>query len=328
MRLISVGIPTLFTHNQRRSTPTCRTAAPTASGSRSPTSRGSARPRSPGSSPAQPFHSLADFWNRAHVSRPVTERLVLAGGFDTIYGIDTVGAAVDPGRPRHRGLRAAHAPEGGRRGARGYGSADDTDRTNSDVGDVGMPGNGPNGARSEARDGAHAEAGDSGMRDVELDAKGSGMRNAELDAKGSGMRDAESGDGAGPHYGPLTTLTSAGLGRRGRVTRRDLLLHVAELDRWSRATAVAGKRVRTGTTASPASAWAPSAARGSGPASATYAGTRLVRRRRADRDRRTRLGVGRQGAEPAGQPRPARSPVTVDRSTSGRERIGRHRGGS
>ena len=79
---------------------------------------------------AQPFHSLADFWNRAHVSRPVTERLVLAGGFDTIYGIDTVGAAVDPGRPRHRGLRAAHAPEGGRRGARGYGSADDTDRTN------------------------------------------------------------------------------------------------------------------------------------------------------------------------------------------------------
>ena len=60
----------------------------------------------------------------------------------------------------------------------------------------------------------------------------------------------------------------------------------------------------------------------------TYAGTRLVRRRRADRDRRTRLGVRRQGAEPAGQPRPARSAVTVDRSTSGRERIGRHRGGS
>src|SRR4029079_10028804 len=94
-------------------------------------------------------------------------------------------------------------------GARGYGSADDTDGTNSDVGDVGMRGNGPDGARSEARDGAHGEAGDSGMRDVELNAKGSGMRDVELDPKGSGMRDAESGDGAGPHYGPLTTLTSA-----------------------------------------------------------------------------------------------------------------------
>src|SRR4029453_17898441 len=59
------------------------------------------------------------FWNRAHVSRPVTERLVLAGGFDTVYGIDAVGAAVDPGhahRPRHRGVRAAHAPGGGARG--------------------------------------------------------------------------------------------------------------------------------------------------------------------------------------------------------------------
>ncbi|HVD24320.1 MAG TPA: DNA polymerase III subunit alpha, partial [Lapillicoccus sp.] len=51
----------------------------------------------------QPYHSLADFWTRAHVSRPVTERLVLAGGFDTVYGIDTIGAAVAPGhahRPR------------------------------------------------------------------------------------------------------------------------------------------------------------------------------------------------------------------------------------
>ena len=35
----------------------------------------------------QPFFSLADFWNRAHVSRPVVERLVLAGGFDSLYGM-------------------------------------------------------------------------------------------------------------------------------------------------------------------------------------------------------------------------------------------------
>ncbi|WP_336029730.1 DNA polymerase III subunit alpha [Geodermatophilus sp. FMUSA9-8] len=34
----------------------------------------------------QPYRSLPDFWNRASVSRPVVERLVLAGGFDSLYG--------------------------------------------------------------------------------------------------------------------------------------------------------------------------------------------------------------------------------------------------
>ncbi|QIG42579.1 DNA polymerase III subunit alpha [Nocardioides anomalus] len=37
---------------------------------------------------ARPYHSLTDFWQRARVSRPVVERLVLAGGFDAVYGID------------------------------------------------------------------------------------------------------------------------------------------------------------------------------------------------------------------------------------------------
>ncbi|HEU5455019.1 MAG TPA: OB-fold nucleic acid binding domain-containing protein, partial [Nocardioides sp.] len=36
---------------------------------------------------ARPFHSLTDLWHRARVSRPVLERLVLAGGFDSVYGI-------------------------------------------------------------------------------------------------------------------------------------------------------------------------------------------------------------------------------------------------
>ncbi len=35
----------------------------------------------------RPYHSLTDFWHRAQVSRPVVERLVLAGGFDSLYGI-------------------------------------------------------------------------------------------------------------------------------------------------------------------------------------------------------------------------------------------------
>jgi error-prone DNA polymerase len=35
----------------------------------------------------RPFSSLSDFWHRAAVSRPIVERLVVAGGFDALYGI-------------------------------------------------------------------------------------------------------------------------------------------------------------------------------------------------------------------------------------------------
>ena len=35
----------------------------------------------------RPYASLSDFWHRAQVSRPVAERLVVAGAFDTLYGL-------------------------------------------------------------------------------------------------------------------------------------------------------------------------------------------------------------------------------------------------
>ena len=35
----------------------------------------------------RPYASLTDFWNRAQVSQPVAEKLILAGGFDGMYGI-------------------------------------------------------------------------------------------------------------------------------------------------------------------------------------------------------------------------------------------------
>ncbi len=35
----------------------------------------------------RPYSSLSDFWHRAAVSRPVAERLVVAGGFDSLYGL-------------------------------------------------------------------------------------------------------------------------------------------------------------------------------------------------------------------------------------------------
>ena len=40
----------------------------------------------------RPFGSLADFWHRASVSRPVVERLVLTGAFDAVYGLHPDGA--------------------------------------------------------------------------------------------------------------------------------------------------------------------------------------------------------------------------------------------
>ncbi len=48
---------------------------------------------------ARPYHSLSDFWHRARVSRPVVERLVLAGGFDATYGLGDTSAAT-PETPR------------------------------------------------------------------------------------------------------------------------------------------------------------------------------------------------------------------------------------
>ena len=48
----------------------------------------------------QPYRSLADFWHRASVARPVVERLVLAGGFDSLYGFGVRDR--EAGRPTHR----------------------------------------------------------------------------------------------------------------------------------------------------------------------------------------------------------------------------------
>jgi error-prone DNA polymerase len=55
----------------------------------------------------QPYVTLADFWRRAQVSRPVVERLVMAGGFDSIYGLSrhsgTMGTSGGSGTTGRRG---------------------------------------------------------------------------------------------------------------------------------------------------------------------------------------------------------------------------------
>ena len=53
---------------------------------------------------ARPFHSLTDLWHRARVSRPVLERLVLAGGFDSVYGLGSQQAVRRRGKVTRRDL--------------------------------------------------------------------------------------------------------------------------------------------------------------------------------------------------------------------------------
>ncbi|HEX4698452.1 MAG TPA: OB-fold nucleic acid binding domain-containing protein, partial [Actinomycetes bacterium] len=49
----------------------------------------------------RPYGSLADFWHRASVSRPVVERLVLTGAFDSLYALGSVVTGTSStGRPR------------------------------------------------------------------------------------------------------------------------------------------------------------------------------------------------------------------------------------
>jgi error-prone DNA polymerase len=54
---------------------------------------------------SRPYHSLTDFWHRAQVSRPIAERLVLAGAFDSLYGIGSSGPGLGSVRRRTRVTR-------------------------------------------------------------------------------------------------------------------------------------------------------------------------------------------------------------------------------
>jgi error-prone DNA polymerase len=105
---------------------------------------------------ARPYHSLTDFWHRARVSRPIVERLVLAGGFDGVYGIgspigvrrrgkvtrrdlllqvadlDRHSRAVDrAGKGRGRGLTGSTAASVRAVAAANRNSTDDQDRENA-----------------------------------------------------------------------------------------------------------------------------------------------------------------------------------------------------
>ena len=52
----------------------------------------------------RPYATLSDFWHRAGASRPVVERLVLAGAFDSLYGLDSAVPVRRRGRVTRRDL--------------------------------------------------------------------------------------------------------------------------------------------------------------------------------------------------------------------------------
>jgi len=74
----------------------------------------------------RPYSTLADFWKRAAVSQPIAERLVLAGAFDAVHGIDLSHARESGASLRRRGqvtrrdlmLQVADLARGGPRRAR------------------------------------------------------------------------------------------------------------------------------------------------------------------------------------------------------------------
>ena len=78
-----------------------------ASGCRSPTSKASTTQEIARIVAGRPYGSLSDFWHRAAVSRPIAERLVLAGGFDSLYGIGSTLPVKRRGRITRRDLLAA-----------------------------------------------------------------------------------------------------------------------------------------------------------------------------------------------------------------------------
>ena len=52
----------------------------------------------------QPYASLSDAWQRSGMSRPIAERMIVAGAFDSLYGLDLPAAARRRGRLTRRDL--------------------------------------------------------------------------------------------------------------------------------------------------------------------------------------------------------------------------------
>ena len=169
---------------------------------------------------ARPFHSLTDFWHRARVSRPVVERLVLAGGFDAVYGIDLPSTGVHRrSRVTRRDLllqvaeldRHARAIE---RAGRGRGLAGRSVRSGGS-----RPGSR---ARAVADDAAARNSSDPRVRESVAELERHPLGQAGVWARAAAQSKATAGTAAG-RLGPAhpRARRRAGRGRGVRAARDD-----------------------------------------------------------------------------------------------------------
>ena len=106
--------PRRYRRDRRPTTGLRPTAAATASGSSLADVKGITEAEVARIVAGRPYASLADFWHRAAVSRPVVERLVVAGAFDALYGLGTCHLPARPGPPPRPGHPARPAAAGRR----------------------------------------------------------------------------------------------------------------------------------------------------------------------------------------------------------------------
>ena len=92
----------------------------------------------------RPYGSLSDFWHRARVSRPIVERLVLTGAFDSLYGIGLSAPVRRRGRITRRDLllQVAELDQWSRALARGESRTGRSSRRRSGALGVGAGGGG------------------------------------------------------------------------------------------------------------------------------------------------------------------------------------------
>jgi error-prone DNA polymerase len=105
----------------------------------------------------RPYRSLSDFWHRVNVSRPVVERLIVAGAFDSLYGLGTPLPVRRRDRVTRRDLllQTAELDRWSRAAARGLPRA----RRAGGGGSAGAVGGGPAGAGAAGRDGRELDRG-------------------------------------------------------------------------------------------------------------------------------------------------------------------------
>ncbi len=304
-----------------------------------------------------PYASLTDFWQRAQVSRPVVERLVQAGAFDSVYGIGTTAGT---GR-RHRVTRRDLLLE--------IGDLDRLQRASSRASKGrarGLPRSRP--ASAESGDASVQLALDLGAADTqqvsglpemtdadrvraELDILGLDASRHVIDfhkpfldrlgitrsagpAPGAQPQRAAGGRGEGGHPDPADPVGSPGHlpdpRRRHRPGRRDLLRGRAGPVRRHRVRLLAAGRARRAAAHRPSGSLA-ARDRRLGPriAARPVAGRGDGRRARRDRPRAARFLRGRAGSEPGDGAHQRVPDVAVRRHQAGGrlDRHGHRRGG-